>query len=154
MDPLIMVAVAVLVLAIVAALVIFRPGGDFKPNAANDVVAPLKDDGPVMMKYQGGASHDDSDEPLQDVLQMRDDDAAPPMPSRAQRRPDDLKTGLLADRPKPPAPSPEHGPIIRSFNPNAVLGGDGAAVPAPGDGQKDILNFTRPPQNPGPQRDE
>jgi hypothetical protein len=148
MDPLIIGAVVLLLVTVIAAAVIFRPRGDFLPSQTQEVVAPLSsEDRPVMMKYQGGANQGDSQEPLQDVIQMRDEDG-PPLPSRFKSQPEQPQSGLM-DRPKPPAPAPGNGPLIRTFNPGAVMGGDGAAAPLPGEGQKDVLFGKPPTQNPG-----
>jgi hypothetical protein len=153
MDPLIIGAVALLLVTVIAAAVIFRPRGDFTPPASQDVAAPLSsEDRPVMMKYQGGANQGDSDAPLQDVIQMRDEDG-PPLPSKFKSQPSEPQSGLM-DRAKPPAPAPGNGPLVRSFNPGAVKGGDGAAAPMPGEGQKDVLFGKPPTQNPGQNREQ
>ena len=154
MDPLIIAAVAVLVVTIVAAIFIFRPGKDFSQERAQATFAPPSPDGKVTMKYMGGETHDSNGEPLQDVLETREEVSGPPMPSSLKNQQGvQSEAGLLTGRAKPPAPTPAQGPISRPFNPGAVLGGDGAAAPMPGEGQKDVL-FTQPNQKPGPKREE
>ena len=157
MDPLIIAAVAVLLVTIVAAIFIFRPGKDFSEERAQATFAPSSPDGKVTMKYMGGETHDANGQPLQDVLETREDVNGPPMPNALKPQGAGVQgeAGLLTGRPKPPAPSPANGPVMRPFNPGAVMGGDGAAAPVPGEGQKDVLNFTQPPtQKPGPKREE
>lgn len=154
MDPLIIAAAVALVVTIVAAIFIFRPGKDFSQERAEATFAPPSTDGKVTMKYMGGETHDASGEPLQDVLETREEVSGPPMPSALKNQGVQGEAGMLMNRPKPPAPTPANGPMVRPFNPGAVMGGDGAAAPVPGEGQKDVLNYTQLPQKPGPKREE
>lgn len=155
MDPLIIAAAAVLLVTIVAAIFIFRPGKDFSQERAQATFAPSSPEGKVTMKYMGGETHDANGEPLRDVLETREEVSGPPLPDALKNQQGvQSEAGLLMGRPKPPAPTPANGPVMRPFNPGAVMGGDGAAAPVPSEGQKDVLNYTQPTPKPGPKREE
>lgn len=118
MNTILIASVVLLVVILVVAFVVFRPGKDFNPEREREQAAPLNSDGPVMMRYPGGPQ--DENEPVQDVLSFNDGPGKGKLPTGAPRpmAQDMLQTMKPGGKPNA-IPLPKGGPIIRPIDPAA-----------------------------------